>query len=165
MSSAAEQLFARVSSIGEAAAERARLTVVPAAASRPPRVPFLVLVSCIALLGAVGLLLFNTSLQQASFTEADLAERAAATADREETLKMELDDLRDPQRIALEAEKMGMVIPSAPVFLTMDGEVVGTPTAATTDDGLRITPRPQQVPAELRAQIRVVEVPANPAGD
>ncbi|MFC6153290.1 hypothetical protein [Nocardioides yefusunii] len=165
MSSAAEQLFARVSSIGEAAAERARLTVVPTSTPRPPRLPFLVLVSCITLLGVVGLLMFNTSLQQASFTEADLAERAAATADREETLKMELDDLRDPQRIAVEAAKMGMVIPSTPVFLTMDGQIVGTPTEATSEDALRITPKPQQVPAELRAQVRVVEVPANTAGD
>jgi hypothetical protein len=158
MSSPAEQLFARVSTFGEAAVERARLSVVPSSASRPPRVPFVVLVSAVALLGVVGLLLFNTSLQQGSFTEAELQNRAVATEDRRETLQMELDTLRDPQRIAQQAQKMGMVIPASPVFLTLEGKVVGEPRSATPEDQLRIEPRPQGVPADLKPQINVVEV-------
>lgn len=165
MSTASEQIFARVSSLGEAAAERARLSVVPNSASRPPRVPFVVLVSVVALAGVIGLLMFNTSLQQGSFTEASLEERASATADREETLRMELDDLRDPQRVATEAKKMGMVIPAAPVFLALDGSVVGQPTPATREDTLRIEPRPPAVPADIRAPINVVEVPAARSAD
>ncbi len=160
MSTPAEQLFARVSTLGEAAVDRARLTVVPTRTSSPPRVPFVALVSAVGLLGVVGLLMFNTSLQQGSFTEAELQERASAVADRRETLQMELDDLRDPQRIAREAKKMGMVVPSAPTFLKLDGTVVGEPRPATREDELRIERRPQRVPAELRPRINVVEVPA-----
>lgn len=158
MSSPAVQLRSRVSSFGEAAVEKARLTVVPVNHGRAPRVPFIVLVSVLAIVGVVGLLLFNTSLQQASFTEAKLTEQAAAMVDREETLRMQLDDLRDPQRIAGEAEKMGMVIPAAPVFLRLDGTVVGEPRPATREDKLRIRPRPKAVPPELRPRVNVVKV-------
>lgn len=161
MSTPAEQLFARVSTLGEAAVDRARLTVVPTRAARPPRIPFVVFVSVVSLLGVVGLLLFNTSLQQGSFTEAELQERASAVADRREALQMELDDLRDPQRIAREAQKMGMVVPSTPTFLKLDGTVVGDPRPATREDGLRIEPKPQRVPADLRPRTNVVEVPAS----
>lgn len=161
MSSPAVQLRSRVSTLSGAAAEKARLSVVPVTRrARAPRVPFIVLVSVLALTGMVGLLLFNTSLQQASFAEAKLAEKAAALADREETLRMELDDLRDPQRIASEAERMGMVIPPAPAFLRLDGTVVGKPRPATGEDAIRIRPRPRALPDDLRPAVRVVEVPA-----
>ncbi|MFC6694436.1 cell division protein FtsL [Nocardioides daphniae] len=165
MSSPAVQLRSRVSTLGGAAVEKARLTVVPVSRGRAPRVPFIVLVSVVALAGVVGLLLFNTSLQQASFAETRLADKAAALADREETLRMELDDLRDPQRIAREAESMGMVIPPAPAFLKLDGTVVGTPRPATPEDRIRITPRPPAMPADLQPEITVIEVPAKPAGE
>ena len=163
MSSPAVQLRSRVSSLGGAAVEKARLTVVPATRTRAPRVPFVVLVSAIALAGVIGLLLFNTSLQQASFAEAKLSDKAAALADREETLRMELDDLRDPQQIASRAQEMGMVIPAAPAFLRLDGTVVGTPRAAVPEDGIRIRPRPRAIPAELRPEVTVVKVPATSA--
>lgn len=163
MSSPAVQLRSRVSSLGGAAVEKARLTVVPVAQGRTPRVPFIVLVSALAIVGVVGLLLFNTSLQQAAFTEAKLTEQASAMVDREETLRMQLDDLRDPQRIATEAEKMGMVIPATPAFLRLDGTVVGDPRPATPEDKLRIRPKPRAVPADLRPRINVVEVPGGRA--
>lgn len=160
MSSPAVQLRSRVSSFGEAAVEKARLTVVPVNRGRAPRVPFVVLVSALAFVGVVGLLLFNTSLQQAAFTEAKLSEQASAMVDREETLRMELDDLRDPQRIATEAEKMGMVIPAAPAFLRLDGTVVGEPRPAAPEDKLRIRPKPRTVPSDMRPRVNVVKVPA-----
>lgn len=160
MSSPAVQLRSRVSSLGGAAVEKARLTVVPVTRTNAPRVPFIALVSVIALVGVVGLLLFNTSLQQASFAEAKLADKAAALADREETLRMELDDLRDPQQIATRAQRMGMVIPASPAFLRLDGTIIGTPTPATAQDGLRIRPRPKALPADLRPEVTVVKVMA-----
>ena len=161
MSASATPLRSRISSLGEVAAEKARLTVVPVVRSRAPRVPFVMLVSVVALAGVICLLMFNTSLQQASFTESSLEERAAVMADREETLRMQLDNLRDPQRVAQEAERMGMVIPAAPLFLRLDGTVIGEPRAALPEDALRITPRPREVPAELRRQVNVVEVPGD----
>lgn len=168
MSSPAVQLRSRVSSLSEAAVEKARLSVVPVTRVRAPKVPFIALVMVLGLVGAVGLLLFNTSLQQASFAEAQLADKAAALADREETLRMELDELRDPQRIADEAVRMGMVIPPSPAFLELDGTVVGTPRPASADDALRIRPRPRQLPEDLRPTVKVVEVVAergDAAGD
>lgn len=160
MSSPAVNLRSRVTTLGDAAVEKARLTVVPSTRPGAPRIPFIVLVSVVALVGVIGLLLFNTSLQQAAFTEATLEDRAAATADREEALRMELDDLRDPQHIAEQAEALGMVVPATPVFLRLDGTVVGTPKPASAEDRLRIAPRPKAVPADLRPKVTVVKVEA-----
>src|SRR5690606_22108134 len=101
MSSPAVQIRSRVASIGEAAVSRARLTVVPQTRRPAARVPFVFLVSVVMLTGVIGLLMFNTSMQQASFTATRLEEQAATMAAREQTLRMELDDLRDPQRVAL----------------------------------------------------------------
>ena len=56
--------------VAEAAVERARLTVVPRARTRAARVPFVSLVTLLLLGGVVGLLLFNTSMQQSSWPSA-----------------------------------------------------------------------------------------------
>ena len=78
MSSTAAQVRARLPRIAEIAVKRARLTVVPRPRTRPraPRVPFVTLVSVILLGGVVGLLMFNTSMQQASFRAAALGSRS-----------------------------------------------------------------------------------------
>lgn len=104
-----------------AAVERARLTVVPRRRTQAPKVPFVTLVSLLLLTGVVGLLLFNTSMQQASFTTTALEERATNLAAREQALEMELDELRDPQRLAKVAQtRFDMVPAAAPVFLYLD---------------------------------------------
>lgn len=162
MSSPAVQIRSRVVSIGEAAVSKARLSVVPRTRTRAPRVPFLFLVSVVLLTGVVGLLLFNTSMQQASFTASRLEEQATTMAAREQMLEMELEELRDPQRVALQAQRMGMVVPTAPAFLGLDGTVTGTPIAATAADSVRLVPRPQALPADLRPQVEVVKVAAQP---
>lgn len=96
----------------EAAVERARLTVVPHRRRvRAPRMPFVTLVSVVLLGGIVGLLCFNTQMQQASFAATTLEERAANLGAREQTLQSELQALRDPQHVALLAAQAGMVAP------------------------------------------------------
>ena len=161
MSSPVPQPRLRVPRIAQDAVDRARLTVVPRARSRAPRVPFVSLVTVVLVGGIVGLLLFNTSLQQASFAAASLEQQADALAAREQTLRMELDELRDPQRVASEAQSMGMVIPAAPVFLHLgDGEVAGVRTPATSADALRLLPQAPVKPAVLAPPARVVTVPA-----
>ena len=114
MSSTAAQVRSRLPRIAEVAVERARLTVVPRPRSRPraPRVPFVTLVSVILLAGVVGLLMFNTSMQQASFRAAALEQQAEDLTAQQEALRLELQALRDPQRIAVEAQKMDMVLPA-----------------------------------------------------
>ncbi len=163
MSSPAVQLRSRVAHIGEAAVERARLSVVPRARVRAPRIPFVTLVSLMLLGGVIGLLMFNTSMQQASFAASSLEERASVMAARQQTLRRELDELRSPQRIATEAQRMGMVVPAVPAFLSLDGTVTGTPTPATPEDALQLTRRPAPKPASLVAPVNTVEVMAQPS--
>jgi len=124
-------------------------------------VPFVMLVSFVALAGVIGLLMFNTSMQQAAFTATAMEEQAATLTAREQTLRMELDVLRDPQRVALEAQRMGMVIPANPAFLRLsDGKVLGTPAPATRENSLRLLPRAPRKPAVLDPKPDIVTVPA-----
>ncbi|WP_210443453.1 hypothetical protein [Nocardioides sp. SYSU D00065] len=167
MSSPALQPRARVTRIAQEAVDRARLTVVPRVRTRAPRVPFVTLVSLVLVGGIVGLLLFNTSMQQASFAASSLEAQADALAAREQTLRMELDELRNPQRVAEEAQRMGMVIPAAPVFLDLEtGRTSGVRTPATREDALHLLPPDPIMPAVLAPKPTVVEVPATtPATD
>jgi cell division protein FtsB len=154
----------RVTGIAGAAIARARLTVVPRTRTRTSRLPFVTLVSFVLLAGVIGLLMFNTSMQQAAFATTSMEQQAATLTAREQTLRMELDTLRDPQRVARQAQRMGMVMPAVPAFLRLaDGEVLGTPTPATRDNALRLLPRAPQKPAVLDPAPNVVTVEAAPA--
>ncbi len=169
MSSTAPALRARVPRLAEAALERARLTVVPKRKRRRSSpVPFLLLVSMLAVGGVVGLLLFNTSMQQASFAATDLQQQADTLEARQQGLQMELARLRDPQTIALKAQRMGMVLPTSPAVLDLrNGKVVGDPTPATGLDPLRLLPPPPAKPAELDppAHVTVVHAPSSQTHD
>ena len=161
MSSSALQPRSRVTRIAQEAVDRARLTVVPRVRTRAPRVPFVTLVSLVLVGGIVGLLLFNTSMQQASFTAASLQDEADTLAAREQTLRMELDELRNPQRVAQAAQTMGMVIPSAPVFLDLrTGKTSGVRTPTTPANAIQLLPPAPPKPAVLAPPPTVVEVPA-----
>lgn len=161
MSSPALQPRTRVTRIAQEAVDKARLTVVPRVRTRAPRVPFMTLVSLVLVGGIVGLLLFNTSMQQASFAASSLENEADVLAAREQTLRMELDELRNPQRVAEEAQQMGMVIPSAPVFLDLKtGRTSGVRTPATRENAIQLLPPAPVMPAILAPPPTVVEVPA-----
>jgi cell division protein FtsB len=152
MSSTAPALRTRVPRLAEAALERARLTVVPKRSRRRTSpVPFLVLVSMLAVGGVVGLLLFNTSMQQASFRATALQNQADDLSAREEALELQLQELRDPTRIARRAQDLGMVLPTTSVaFLDLrTGEVEGTPAPATPDGAVPLSSPPQPRPAQL----------------
>jgi hypothetical protein len=134
-----------------AAVERARLTVVPRRSQKAPRVPFVSLVSLLLVGGVVGLLLFNTNMQQSSFVTTSMEEKAAVLAGKEESLRMQLDRLRDPQHIAARAKRLGMVPAGTPAFIRLsDGKVLGRPTPAVPTDAMRITPLPPVKPLSLR---------------
>jgi hypothetical protein len=155
----------RVPRIAEAAVERARLTVVPRGVTRAPRVPFVALVSLLLVSGIAGLLLFNTSMQQASFHAAALEQQAQILAAEEQSLQMELEMLRDPQRVAAEARAIGMVPPANPAFIRLsDGRVLGTPTPAVPEDGIRIAPLPTLKPKNLRPDPVIVPAPVTRDG-
>jgi hypothetical protein len=161
MSSPAPQYRSRLPRIAEVAVERARLTVVPRRRTRAARMPFVALVSIMLLGGVVGLLLFNTSMQQASFAATALESRATTLAAREQTLQMELDRLRDPQRVAGAAQRLGMVPAGNPAFLRLgSGKVTGVPSPGTRSVPFRINPRPPAKPRELSPSPTIVRVPA-----
>ncbi len=163
MSSPALQPRSRVSRIAQEAVDKARLTVVPRVRTRAARVPFVTLVSLVLVGGIVGLLLFNTSMQQASFSASSLENEADTLAAREQTLRMELDELRNPQRVAVEAQQMGMVIPAAPVFLDLEtGKTIGVRTPATREDAIQLLPPAPVKPAVLAPAPTVVTLPAAP---
>jgi len=140
---------------------RPPLRLAPLRRPRPPKVPFVVVVALVALGGVVGLLLFNTSMQQASFAASALERHADTLAAREQKLQMELEGLRDPQRVARAARDAGMVVGRSTCFLSLaDGRTTGPCTPATAEDGLRIEPEPPARPGVLAPAPRYVDPPA-----
>ena len=161
MSSILSQARTRAPRFAEAAVERARLSLVPAGRTRAPRAPFAVLVFAILGAGVVGLLMFNTHMQQASFYATRLQDRADDLTARQQALDMELERLRAPQRLAAAGKELGMVAPGVPAFVRLsDGTVIGTPTAADAKDAVRIDPLPPGLPEPLRRDPIIVRVPA-----
>src|SRR4051794_2406231 len=141
----------RLPRIADYAVERARLTVVPRQKAPAPRMPFMILVALVLLGGVVGLLLFNTSMQQASFKATALEAQAGRLHATEQSLQMELDKLRDPQLVATRAQALGMVPLVNPAFIALsDGKVLGTPVPASPLDAQRLTALPSRKPAVLR---------------
>ena len=109
---------------------RPRLTVVAKAATRAPRVPFVVLVVTLLVGGLVGLLLLNTALQRGAYTTTALRDQAAALDIRQQQLEVRVDQMGEPQRLARRAVGLGMVADSTPGYLELStGRIVGTPAA------------------------------------
>lgn len=161
MSTLMNQARNRAPRFAEAAVERARLTVVPRRTSKAPRVPFVALVSLLLVGGVVGLLLFNTNMQQASFSGTELEDNASNLYAKEQSLQMRLDTLRDPQKVASRAMSLGMVPSGSPAFIRLsDGSVLGTPSAADPLNAMRISPLPTRKPKNLRPDPVIVKVKA-----
>ena len=119
MSSPALQLRDRLPRLAEEALDRARLTVVPRRRVQAARMPFVTLVSLVLLGGIVGLLCFNTQMQQASFAATSLESQASTLTAREQTLHDDLQTLRDPQHLATLAQAAGMVVPESACTVRM----------------------------------------------
>lgn len=165
MSTLITQARTRVPRFAEAAVERARLTVVPPrraiGRTQAARTPFAVLVIGMLVGGVVGLLMFNTHMQQASFRATALQEQVNTLTAKKQSLDLELDALRDPQHLASAAKDLGMVPSSYPAFIELStGRVLGSPAPATADDAFRINPLPPRKPASLTPERIVVKVPA-----
>lgn len=105
-----------------------RLSVVPRAAMRPPRAPFVLLVGGLLVGGLAGLLALNTTLAQGAFTLQDLQQRSSALQDQEQTLAQNVAIDDTPQRLAARATALGMVPSVNPVFIRVsDGAILGRP--------------------------------------
>lgn len=138
--------------IAQAALQRARLTVVPRARrSRAPRVPFVTFVSVILLAGVLGLLFFNTSMQQASFRATALEKQATDLGAQQEALELQIQALGKPDRVSALAQKMGMVVPSqAGVIDLGTGKITGAPAPASGSDRLPLKMPAPPVPSEFK---------------
>ncbi|MDP9823515.1 hypothetical protein [Nocardioides massiliensis] len=166
MSTTSPTARVRVPRIAGSAFEQARLSVVPRLRRPTPRVPFVSLVVTLLVLGVAGLLMFNTSLQQASFTAAALETQAMKVTAERQALERELQLLRNPQRVAERAQKLGMVPAAAPAFLRLDdGTVLGNPVPARAEDRMAIQERDVSKPRFLDPEPVVVRVPARTAPD
>jgi cell division protein FtsB len=109
---------------GRPATTRAGLRTVPTAALRSRRAPFVVLVLLLLGVGLVGLLVLNTSLQQASFELTDLERETTVLRDRQTALAEEAARRAAPGSLADRARSLGMVLNESPVFLDVGPEDV-----------------------------------------
>lgn len=145
---------------------RARLTVVPRRRTSAARLPFVLLVSLILVGGVVGLLCFNTSMQQAAFSENKLQDEATNLAARQQTLQLQLQAMQNPQAIAARAQRLGMVIPGSPALLHVpSGKVEGHAVPATRAFTPPLYPRmkkPKAVAARVQATPTTPTVPTVP---
>lgn len=109
-----------------------QLSAVPRLApTQQPRTPFVVLVVALMAVGLVGLLVINTSMQRKAFELTNLQQRADTLQERRQALEMDVERLSSPDRIAEEADRLGMVPVASPAFVRLeDGEVLGQPRAA-----------------------------------
>ena len=115
----------------QALRRRANLSLVRPGQRRAGAMPFLLTIGAMLLGGLVGLLMFNTSMQNVAFQQNALQAEATDLAAQQQTLDMQLASLNDPQHIASTAKKLGMVIPQTVAFIKIpNGQILGTPTPA-----------------------------------
>lgn len=115
----------------QALRRRANLRVVRPGARRAGTVPFLMTIGVLLLGGIVGLLMFNTSMQNVAFQQNALQAEATNLAAQQQALDLQLAALNNPQHIASTARGLGMVIPQTPAFIRIpSGQVLGTPAPA-----------------------------------
>jgi cell division protein FtsB len=164
MSTSALQLRERLPRLADDAMVRARLAVVPRRRVRAARMPFVTLVSLVLLGGVVGLLCFNTQMQQASFAATSLQTQSDNLAAREQTLHDELQNLRDPQDLAARAQAAGMVIPQSSCTVRLAAQTTKDDcTPATALNTPPLLPRAPKKPHVLDPDPFVVTVPAVPS--
>ncbi|HVK44572.1 MAG TPA: hypothetical protein VM429_06675 [Micropruina sp.] len=108
------------------------LAQVPIPQRRMAGVPFVLSIGVFLVLGMVGLLLLNTSLQEQSFAVQAKQKAANQLGYRVAALESQVVEARSSTRLAIEATKLGMVPNPYPVYLSMpSGRVIGDPTKLT----------------------------------
>ncbi|GHD15255.1 hypothetical protein GCM10007147_02280 [Nocardiopsis kunsanensis] len=97
-----------------------------ASPTRAPRIPFVLLVLCLMVSALVSLLVLRSVVAQEAYAITSLQSQNRGLSYQEQELQDEVAHLEDSDRIAEEAEEMGMEQGEAPLFLDPDeGEVVG----------------------------------------
>ena len=97
-----------------------------ASRARAPRIPFVLLVLCLMVAALVSLLVLRSVVAQEAYTITSLQSENRGLSYQEQKLQDEVAHLENTDRIAEEAEDMGMEQGEAPLFLDPDeGEVIG----------------------------------------
>ena len=151
------------------AARALRIGVTPAVRRRPSlalvvpvrsdarRAPFVAVVVCLLAAGLLGLLVLNTVAAQDAFVLHTLDSDARQLADREQTLRREVEQLRAPDALAARAAELGMVQVGPPAFLRLsDGAILGSVAAGIPAPVPVPAPAPGAAPATAVGQTPVV---------
>lgn len=154
------QLRQRAARLGEGGL-RHRLALVHSRDASSPRMPFVMVVALILAAGVVGLLMFNTHMQQGAFKVNKLQAQASALSALAQDEAMQVQKASNPQQLAAAASKLGMVAPANPAFLDLaTGRVLGVPTAATAKGAVNIAaPGAAPTPPSLAPAPKIVIVP------
>ncbi|WP_159941195.1 MULTISPECIES: hypothetical protein [unclassified Nocardiopsis] len=98
-----------------------------AAQARAPRIPFVLLILCLLSGALVSLLVLRSVVAEEAFAITSLQAENRELSQQEQQLRRTVANLESPERIAQEAEAMGMEQGEAPLFLDPDkGEVTGS---------------------------------------
>lgn len=89
-------------------ARKPALRLLPGTRTQAARAPFVMLVLAILGIGLLGLLLLNTTLQQASFDLDKLRQDTTELRDRNAVLVQQLSERNAPDRLARSARELGM---------------------------------------------------------
>lgn len=102
------------------------LQVVPGTAIVRRGNGFVVVLATMLVIGLVGLLLLNLSMQKGAFELAGVQARTADLTVQQQALDQQLEQMQSTQKLALRATAQGMVPSTDPVFLDLsDGSVIG----------------------------------------
>lgn len=122
----------RLQELASEASARPRLRRIDSPARRMPGVPFALLVVALVVVGMVGLLVLNTTLQDQGFVVRRAQREAAELAYRVSDLETQVHRAASPAEIAGRATELGMVPNPNGVFIDLaTGRVVGQAKPAT----------------------------------
>lgn len=108
-----------------------RLTLLAEPAPGRSTVPFVALCTAILVGALLAVLVLNISMSQGSYELSRLQSQAGALTQREQDLQQELELRQAPQRLAVEAQQLGMVPSGQPAFIDLaTGEIIGEPMPA-----------------------------------
>jgi len=121
--------------------------------------PFVALMVTLLAGGVLGLLMFNTQMQQRSFEITRLQKQASSLTATVQGLRTRQQQLQNPQHLAAAAKALGMVVPPNPTFISLSsGKVSGVPVMSSTGDGMQIRQGATPKPARLNPKPKIVRV-------
>ncbi|MEO6826240.1 MAG: hypothetical protein ABI255_11745 [Microbacteriaceae bacterium] len=147
---------------GAPGTERRRLRAVSAQALRRarPRPIYAVITVATLMLIVVAQLLLSIMVSQGAYQISTVESTSKDLQRSYQAVSEDLDRVASPQNLAANAEALGMVINSTPVYLRLsDGAVLGSPSAAAADAGTVTAGAGNLVPNSLLAGVPLVTAP------